>query len=391
MTLRPARAALAATILAALLAPAPTRAENPITAPAPTPPGRWHDASLDEYRTHLQDLIPIVAACAATRDQKTCDPNLIGPDDRIPLTTAANAERRLIRYGWLRVLFSKAQSPKNEDKDPSPPKSDPQKVHPASDDTALPPPPTTTQLLADAQTRLAHDLAQAGTLASASPANQPATQPAHQQQRSQMTQVLAGRDFRAVAEPSPRETLAEQINSWLNQLFDSAQRFAARSPWIGRAVIGGFIFLICIGLVWGLLQLERRWRGRLVPDQPAPQPGAASARDWQLWLDDARRAAASGQWREAVHFVYWAAISRLESRRLWPADRARTPREYLALVAPNDPRKPRLATLTRSFERIWYGGRPAAESDYRAAEQLANALISGSAAPAAESAGGPTQ
>ena len=114
---------------------------------------------------------------------------------------------------------------------------------------------------------------------------------------------------------------------------------------------------------------------RLTPDDDRPAPGAASARDWQLWLEDARRAAASGLWREAIHFVYWAAISRLESRRLWPADRARTPREYLALIAPEDPRKPGLSQLTSTFERFWYGGRAAAESDYRNAENLASSLI----------------
>ena len=73
------------------------------------------------------------------------------------------------------------------------------------------------------------------------------------------------------------------------------------------------------------------------------------------------------------------AISRLESKRLWPADRARTPREYLALVAPEDPRRDSLAALTRSFERTWYGGREAGEEDYRAAESLASGLVSGTA------------
>jgi hypothetical protein len=101
-----------------------------------------------------------------------------------------------------------------------------------------------------------------------------------------------------------------------------------------------------------------------------------SARDWQLWLADARKAAAGGQWREAIHFLYWAAIARLESRRLWPADRARTPREYLTLVSPEDPRQSGLALLTRSFEHTWYGGREASESDYRHAEALAARLIS---------------
>jgi hypothetical protein len=85
-------------------------------------------------------------------------------------------------------------------------------------------------------------------------------------------------------------------------------------------------------------------------------------------------------WREAIHLVYWAAIARLESRRLWPADRARTPREYLALIAPEDPRRAGLAALTGSFERTWYGGRAAIENDYRQAEAIAASLIEGGAA-----------
>jgi hypothetical protein len=114
-----------------------------------------------------------------------------------------------------------------------------------------------------------------------------------------------------------------------------------------------------------------------VPESDGPAAGAASARDWQLWLADARRAAAAGQWREAIHFVYWAAISRLESKRLWPADRARTPREYLALVAAEDPRRAGLATLTGSFERSLVRRPAAGESDYLKGRKLADGLISG--------------
>jgi len=60
-------------------------------------------------------------------------------------------------------------------------------------------------------------------------------------------------------------------------------------------------------------------------------------------------------------------------------------------VAPEDPRRPGLATLTGSFERTWYGGRAAAESDYRKAEQLAAALISGSTTSAIGIEGGAAQ
>jgi hypothetical protein len=204
-----------------------------------------------------------------------------------------------------------------------------------------------------------------------------------------MKQVLAGRDFRNLEEPTARDSALEKLSFWLNWLFDSAAKLRARSAWVGRAIVWGFILAVCVGLAWGLMQLERRWRIRLIPQNDGPVAGAASARDWQLWLADAHCAAAAGQWREAIHFVYWAAISRLESRRLWPADRTRTPREYLAAVAPEDPRRAGLASLTGSFEQTWYGGRAAGESDYLKAEALAEELISGnSAAGAGASKGG---
>jgi hypothetical protein len=362
------RFVLAGAVLAAVLAAAQARADTPI-APAPPVPAasHWHDASLDEYRTHLQALAAIVEACARARDTKTCDPALVGPDDRVPLGDAAHAERRLVRYGWLRVLLSQAQ-----DKDEPAPKPVPAAKGVPAGESVLTLQRTTTELLQDAGTRLAHDLAQASA--------QAAVLPSHAQERETMTQVLAGRDFRNLEGLTAREAALEKFQQQLNLFFKSAARLVSRSAWVGRVIVWGFILAVCAGLAWGLLQLERRWRIRLVPEGSFPA-GAASARDWQRWLEDARRAAAAGQWREAIHFVYWAAIARLESRRLWPADRARTPREYLALVAPDDPRKAGLTTLTGSFERVWYGGRAAAEDDYRKAEQLATALISGSGAP----------
>lgn len=373
------RSLCAVATLAALL---PLRAAASLAAPLPTPaPSHWNDASLAEYRTHLQALSTLVEACAKARDVATCDPMKVGPDDRISLGDTPTAERRLVRYGWLRVLLSKAQDP---DKKPHNDATKPAEalVQPPDADPTLPPPPTTTQLLNDAKTRLAQDLAQTnGTAASVS----------HTAERQAMQQVLAGRDFRNLQEPTASDSFLEKFGNWLNNLLNSVAEFSSRSAWIARLLIWGFVVVVCVGLVWGLLQLERRWRIRLVPEDSGPAAGAASARDWQLWLEDARKAAAAGLWREAIHFVYWAAISRLESRRLWPADRARTPREYLALVAPEDPRKPGLATLTGSFERTWYGGRAAVESDYLNAEKLATALISGTAPSVATTAGGSTE
>jgi len=324
------------------------------------------NVSIDDYRQHLEALSTLVDACQKARNLKSCDPALIGPDDRVPIANGSHTEQRLVRYGWLRLLFQKAEEP---DLPPAkPPKSGGPQA--ARQDQS-----TTSQVLKAAKTRLESDLAQ-----SYAPAVPVA---AHAQERAAMQQVLARPEFRNLQRASVRDSVLEKFGNWLNRLFESAANLKARAAWVGRALVWGFILGVCVALVYSLLRLERRWRIRLTPEGDRPAPGAASARDWQLWLEDARSAAAAGLWREAIHFVYWAAISRLESRRLWPADRARTPREYLALVAPEDSRKPGLAQLTNSFERFWYGGRAAAESDYKSAENLASTLISG-AAPAAD-------
>jgi len=364
-------------LLAAALAIAPrARADDPTAPPA----SNAREATLADYRQHLVELNAVVAACAKARDTKSCDPALAGQDDRVALTNAPNAERRLVRYDWLRTLLKNAQLKddcgcENPDKDKPKNGAKPAIGSESSTpvETARPPEPTTSQLLEAAQTRLTQEIAQADQIATGTPT----AAADHAHERETMKQVLSGRDFRNLEPTTARDSALEKLGEWLRQLFKSLGNLRTNAAWVGRTLVWGFVLAVCVGLVWGLLQLERHWRIRLVPESDGPGVGAASARDWQLYLQDARRAAAAGEWREAIHFVYWAAISRLESKRLWPADRARTPREYLALVAAEDPRKPGLATLTGSFERVWYGGRAAAESDYQKAEQLAADLIAG--------------
>jgi hypothetical protein len=373
----------AGAVLTTALAAAPARAALPIADVSTPHVVQSRDASMDEYRKHLQELTALVEACAKARDAKSCDPALAGADDHVPLGEGARAERRLVRYDWLRALLATAQdkdaaetkekpataaAQKPTDNAPKEPPDNSQH----QDESVLPPKQTTAELLKDAEARLAQDLVQAGAAT--------APTPAHAQERETMKNVLAGREFLDLEAPGVTDTLLEKFGDWLNRLFAGAAKIQAKAAWVGRLIVWGFILTICVGLAWGLLQLERRWRIRLVPESAGYGTGAASARDWQLWLEDARKAAAAGLWREAIHFVYWAAISRLESRRLWPADRARTPREYLALVAAEDPRRAGLAALTGSFERIWYGGRAAGENDYRKAEELAEGLIAGSRA-----------
>ena len=356
------RSALITSVFFALL---PAGAQKP-SMPSAQTTVRSRDVSTDDYRQHLSALSSRIDGCAEARNVEGCDPSLVGPDDRISIVVGSKTEQRLIRYGWLRVLFSKAEDPDN--KPAMAPSNRAAKPQSSSEENQ----PTTSQLLKDAKARLESDLAQSQSAIT--------VPPDHQQELAAMREVLARPEFRNLQTPNVRDSILEKIGNWLNRLFESAANLKARSAWVGRLLVWGFVLAVCVALVASLIRLERRWRVRLTPDDnDRPAPGAPSARDWQLWLEDARQAAASGHWREAIHFVYWAAISRLESRRLWPADRARTPREYLALVGPEDPRKPGLSQLTGTFERFWYGGRTAGESEYRSAEHLASSLISGNA------------
>lgn len=350
--------------LVVVCAMVPASAASPATLVASAPAaGSAHAVSMDGYRAHLDQLSEIVSACAHARTAENCNPQQVGADDLVPFGSG----RRMERYNWLRSALARAAAP-----DEPAAKSDEPKG-------ARPEPSTTADLLAAAEERLAVDRAQIDA-----PGQPPVS---HAQQRAGLRQVLGGSEFRGLGHPSIGDELNERLGNWLNRLFARMAGLRARSAWLGRALVWGFVGAICLALVWALLQMERRWRVRLVPDERLIAPGAPSARDWRLWLEDARRAAASGSWREAIHFLYWASISRLEARRLWPADRARTPREYLALLAPGDPRRDGLTILTRSFERTWYGGRPAVEGDYQHAEQLATAIMDGGSSPRRDEGG----
>ncbi len=333
------------------------------------PAGRWRDASTEDYRMHLIALRTLTQACAQARDVKKCDPTLVGPDDRIALTTANGEDRRVVRYGWLRVLLYKAEEPDKADQAAKERREQSQKRKTGSEESPRPEPRTTSQLLQDADARLQHDLAEAG--------GPPGSPNAHAGEHDALRKVLTGREFRNLQQVPENDTVMERVGSWLNHLFAGLVKLRAKSAWIGRALIWAFFLAVAALLGWRVMRTERRWRRRVSATPPSTARDAVSARDWQLWLADARRAAADGRWRDAIHFTYWASISCLESRRVWPADRARTPREYLALMAPEDPRTPGLASLTRSFEHSWYGGWQASEGEYRQAERTAASLTGG--------------
>ena len=67
--------------------------------------------AMSQWRTTasiLQALSTLVDTCATARNLKSCDPSLIGPDDRVPLANGSSTEQRLAQSGTRlapRVVF----------------------------------------------------------------------------------------------------------------------------------------------------------------------------------------------------------------------------------------------------------------------------------------------
>ena len=110
----------------------------------------------------------------------------------------------------------------------------------------------------------------------------------------------------------------------------------------------------------GQMDRQRVTIGRLGTDAINAEQQAES----RMWAARARAYAEGGEWREAVHALYWASIVALEDRRTLRRSGTRTPREALRLIDPASHLREPLRAQTGEFERIWYGLRPAGREDY---------------------------
>jgi hypothetical protein len=276
----------------------------------------------EDYRVHLASLRSLVQACRA--DARACDPPAVGDDEKV----VASGGTFQVRWQWLRGALEDARNPRN---------------------------PNRTTLLDQAAVRLDQETAAESSDAQPS---QPAFSPA----RHAADSILARPEFRVVNRESWLDRKTAQLWAWFYRMFTAASEIGHRAPWLGRVLEWSFVgAAVALVLVWGARTLRRERLTISLGD-------AIPAADWQKESDDwaalAQAEAERSNWREAIHCLYWASIVVLESRRLWRRDVARTPREYLALLERGSPQQHRLRSITRIFERIWYGLRTAAQEDY---------------------------
>lgn len=286
------------------------------------------DVSVDEYRHHLDELRSLVADCG--RVVTACNPESVGNDDRVhPL----QGQPFTVRYGWLRALL--------DDRDPT--------VHRSH-----------TELLAQAEQRLSDQEEELNHPKSASPLRQ--------KDRVQRDHVLASKEFQVVHEYSWRERVSAWLSEKLARIFGGAASLGRIAPWFGKLLEwGSLLAAITLLVLWIYRALDRQRTalGKLTGDVAKREAIEAS----RAWAELAQIHAANGEWRDAIHCLYWATIVLLEERRTLRRSETRTPREALQLLVVSPQLREPLTEQTVAFERIWYGFAHATQEDYEAAQQ----------------------
>jgi len=164
-----------------------------------------------------------------------------------------------------------------------------------------------------------------------------------------------------------------RIKEWLAEVVRAIFRVLGRLlgftsiPTVGQIFVYGLSGLAIAALLYLVYRniFRDQDRDEVIPHLPV------SAKEWTIWLKEARGAAAKGEWRDAIHLAYWAGISFLERQGFWKPDRARTPREYLRLFTGESEHRQTLVALTRIFELAWYAQRDANEQTFsKTLEQL---------------------
>jgi hypothetical protein len=157
-------------------------------------------------------------------------------------------------------------------------------------------------------------------------------------------------------------SVLRRIRDWLGAL--RPRRLEEETPVPGRTALVAVAVALVLALVLVVLFLRTRRRGA------APAPGVESApevssrrdedplsRESSGWEEHAARLAAARRWREAIRAWYHAVLVALFQAGLLHHQKGRTNWEYVARLDPRHAWRSGFVTLTRLFDREWYGRR----------------------------------
>ena len=281
------------------------------------------------HEARLPQLRALVQQCAT--DASACKPEKAGPDESFQMQNGLETE---VHYAWLRQTLAGMSKQKPEDRGKT---------------AAI----VLAKLFGDDDGAVAARVDPAKASAAA-------------------TEVLSQVEF-SESKQSWLSKKWDRFTEWLSNRLNVPAPSHGTRQWLRflvEAVLFGTPLLLL--LLW-LLRQAREDRFR------TESTGGKAKRTSQAtdlpWLEVAQECARRGEWREAVHALYWQTMSTLESRRLLSVSRTRTPRESLRLLEPGSSARPLLREQTMLLEKVWYGQVPATEQDYQRARTLQEEVL----------------
>jgi len=193
----------------------------------------------------------------------------------------------------------------------------------------------------------------------------PSSGPTAGEAEAKLKKILDLGEFKEAVGPSSWELFKARMNRWIFEHVVRLLQLLHISQKTGNWIAWGVIFLAVIWLFYVIYGWLTKGSGT-VQFRAEGEPMMSDARHW---VQEALAAANRSDFREAVHCAYWASVARLEDIRILPRDRARTPRESLRLLEQHPREQTGLQAMTRSFELIWYGYRPASATDWAGAKE----------------------
>ena len=222
--------------------------------------------TLDAHMARLLQLRGIVERC--TRDSALCTPDAVGPDERFNLRNGSPTQ---VHYKWLRLTLKAMSTEKPEDRR-------------ATATAAL------AKLSGDTD-GIAGDVT-----IDAARAN------------SAAAEVLSQVEF-AKSKPSWFEKQWDRFLRWLNRHTNIPTPTHGTSRWL-RFLAEAFLFgLPMLLLILWLLRQARE--DRLRPESTAKEAATKRKEGDPSWVEIAQRCARRGEWREAVHALYWQTVTTL--------------------------------------------------------------------------------
>ena len=158
--------------------------------------------------------------------------------------------------------------------------------------------------------------------------------------RAKLQRILAAREFDTEYKQSGWDRLQQRFWAWVGRMLD---RLAGRMSRYPIAARGLFWLLLMSAVACVALLVFRAWQRRARVEELKAPVAPKATQTWQEWMRAAKLAADGGNFRDAVHSLYWAGVVGLLSK---------TPASYRVSALANSARAhPALGVWPRARSR----------------------------------------